>query len=92
MTDTSRTLAATVVGAVLGGLAGYLFLTERGRALWAQLDPALDAATRELRSLHGTMTKAAGVATEGWKLLNDALGESDGQAGRYANARQTSPF
>ena len=40
-----------------------------------------------------TISKAAGVASEGWKLLNEALGDS-GQAAqsRYPSARQTSPF
>src|SRR4030095_6266233 len=28
--QTSRTIAATVVGAVLGGIAGYLFFTDEG--------------------------------------------------------------
>ena len=33
----SRALAATVVGAVIGGAAGYLFFTEHGRSLRRQL-------------------------------------------------------
>ena len=33
--NNSRAVAATVVGAVIGGLAGYLFFTERGRAFKA---------------------------------------------------------
>jgi hypothetical protein len=40
--------------------------------------------------------KAAGVAGEGWKLLNDALGETGDNGGahppRYGAPRQTSPF
>jgi hypothetical protein len=48
---------------------------------------------RELSSFRSTVNKAAGVASEGWKLLNDAMGEA-GQAPqpRYPSARQTSPF
>jgi hypothetical protein len=34
--------------------------------------------------------KATGVASEGWKLLNDALGETE-QAPKFPG-RQTSPF
>ena len=37
--DNSRALAATVVGAVLGGLAGYLFFTEHGRSVRRQIEP-----------------------------------------------------
>jgi len=38
------------------------------------------------------VTRAAGVASEGWKLLNDALGEHEAQAQRYPTTHQTSPF
>ena len=43
----SRALAATVVGAVIGGAAGYLFFTEHGRSLRRQLCPGI-AITRAL--------------------------------------------
>jgi hypothetical protein len=41
-------------------------------------------------SFRATIQKAAGVANEGWKLLNDAIGEN--AAPRYPGAHQTSPF
>jgi gas vesicle protein len=81
----------TVAGAVIGGLAGYLFFTDKGRSLRHQLEPALDDLARELSQFRGTVTRAAGVANEGWRLINDAMGES-GQSGRYTNPRQTTPF
>ena len=89
----SRAMAAAIVGAVVGGVAGYLFLTDDGRRLRRQLEPALEDFARELNSFRSTIAKAAGVASEGWQLLNDAMGES-GQAtqSRYPSARQTSPF
>jgi hypothetical protein len=91
--DNSRAVAATLVGAVIGGMAGYLFFTEHGRWLRRQLEPALEDFSRELMSFRSTVQKAAGVANEGWKLLNDALGEG-GQPPppRYAAPRQSSPF
>jgi len=89
--DNSRAVAATVIGAVIGGVAGYLFFTDHGRALRRQLEPALDDFARELMSFRSTVQKAAGVASEGWKLLNDALGEGT-LPPRYAGPRQTSPF
>jgi gas vesicle protein len=87
----NRAMAATVVGAVIGGMAGYLFFTEHGRSVRRKLEPALEDFTRELMSFRATVQKAAGVANEGWKLLNDALGEG-GQGPRYSSAHQTSPF
>jgi hypothetical protein len=32
-----------------------------------------------------------GVASEGWKVLNEALGENTGQA-HYSNPHQSTPF
>jgi gas vesicle protein len=88
--DNSRVIAATVLGAVVGGVAGYLFLTEHGRSLRRQIEPALDDFSRELMSFRSTVQKATGVASEGWKMLNDALGEA-APPPRYPG-RQTSPF
>jgi hypothetical protein len=56
-----------------------------------QIEPALEDFARELMSFRATVQKAAGVANEGWKLLNDTLGEG-GQTPRYPGAQQSSPF
>jgi len=95
----SRAVGATMVGAVLGGIAGYLFFTEHGRRLRRSLEPALEDLSRELSSFRVTVQRAAGVASEGWKLLNDTLADVGGGAGssgsaarRFPNVRQTSPF
>jgi gas vesicle protein len=90
--NNSREMAATIVGAVIGGVAGYLFFTERGRSVRRQIEPALEDFSRELISFLSTLQKAAGVANEGWQLMNDALGDGAPQAARYPGTRQTSPF
>ena len=90
MSDTSRALAATAIGAVFGGIAGYMFFTEHGRRWRTQLEPALEDIAAELSNFRGTVGKAAGVASEGWKLLNEAFGESTHS--RYAAPHQSSPF
>ena len=87
----NRALAATITGAVIGGVAGYFFFTERGRQLRRQLEPALDDCLRELNSFRTTVEKAVGVAHDGWKLLNEAM-EPGSQDSRYPSANQTSPF
>jgi gas vesicle protein len=88
--NNSRELAATLVGAVIGGMAGYLFFTEHGRTVRRQIEPALDDFAHELMSFRTTVQKATGVASEGWKLLNDALGETE-SVPKFPG-RQTSPF
>ena len=88
----SQAVTASIVGAVIGGVAGYLFFTDEGRRLRRQIEPALDDFARELNSFRATVTKAAGVASESWKLLNDAMGEGSRPPARYPGPRQTSPF
>ncbi len=89
--NNSREMAVTIVGAVIGGVAGYLFFTERGRSVRRQIEPALEDFSRELMSFRNTVQEAAGVANEGWKLLNDTLGEGGKPPARYPSG-QTSPF
>ena len=88
--NNSREIAATLVGAAIGGVAGYLFFTDRGRNVRRQIEPALDDFARELISFRSTVQKATGVASEGWKLLNDALGDTE-SVPKFPG-RQTSPF
>jgi gas vesicle protein len=90
--DNSRAIAAAIVGGVVGAMAGYLFFTERGRAWRRQLEPAIDDIARELNHLRSTINKASGVASEGWKLLNETLGETAPPRPRYPTTHQTSPF
>ena len=91
MTDNQRIMAATIAGAAIGGAAGYLFLTRRGRELRRQIGPALDDLARELSSFRLTAQKAAGVANQGWRLLNEAI-DYELENTRYPSPHQTSPF
>jgi gas vesicle protein len=89
--DNSRELAAAIVGAVIGAVAGYLFLTERGRSMRRGIEPALDDFSREVMSFRNAVQKAAGVADECWKLFNDVVGEGGQLPARYPTGH-TSPF
>ena len=90
--DNSRVVLATVGGAVVGAIAGYLLFTEHGRSLRRQLEPALDDFSRELHSFRATVQRAAGVANEGWKLLNEALGDGAQQQPPRYSVGQSTPF
>ena len=90
MTD-RQALATTLVGAALGGLAGFLFFTDRGRRVRREIEPALEDFVRELSSLRGTVQRAADVAGESWRLLNDMVREPAQPSHRYPGG-QTSPF
>jgi hypothetical protein len=67
-----------------------MLFTERGRELRRRLEPAIEDLARELVHLRGTVNRAIGVATEGWAVLNDTLGERP--SGSYTTPKQTNPF
>jgi hypothetical protein len=92
VTEKQQVCVVSCIGAVVGAAVAYTFFTSPGRRLRASLEPALDDFARELNHFRGTVSKAAGVAGEGWKLLNEALGEPGGANARFANPHQTSPF
>ena len=77
-----------VVGAVAGAIAGSVLLTDRGRELRRRMEPALEDFARELVQLQGTVNRAMGVASEGWHVLNETVGERE-QTSTY---RQSNPF
>jgi gas vesicle protein len=75
--DRGRVLGATLLGAAIGGLAGYLFLTESGRTLRQELEPKLDNVLAEIRRLRVAILKVKEAAREGQQSLNEVLGEKD---------------
>jgi gas vesicle protein len=92
VTEQQRAFVAAAVGAVAGGIAGYLLFTERGRDLRRRMEPAIEDFARELVQLRGTVNRAMGVASEGWHVLNEALGERGGSSVTYPRHTQTDPF
>lgn len=48
MTDQTTILLSAFVGAVVGGCAGYLFLTEDGRRFRQELEPKISDLVAEL--------------------------------------------
>jgi hypothetical protein len=80
--ERSRVLLATCLGAVAGGVWGWLYMTEGGRRVRDQIEPKLDDVMRELVRVRGTVQKARGVANEGWRSLNDVTG--GGSQGRWS--------
>ena len=85
-------VTATVVGAVLGGIAGYLLFSTNGRALRRQLERSVEDAAHEVRALRGTMMRISNVATDGWNLLKEAIGEDGLPLSPPAHPHQTTPF
>ena len=82
MEERSRVLLATMIGAVAGGVWGWLYLTEKGSRVRTQIEPKLDDFVRELANVRGTVDKARTAANEGWRSLNDITGGAQG--GRWS--------
>ena len=86
MEDRSRILLSACLGAVVGGVAGYLFLTEEGRRVRERLEPGMDNVLRELRGLRSAADKAAQAVGEGIRTVEDlrrgASQAAPGWAGR----------
>lgn len=83
MDERSRVLMATLTGAVIGGVWGWLYLTESGRRVRDQLEPKLDDFINELTRVRGTVDKAKSAASEGLRSLNEITG-SQGSGGRWS--------
>jgi hypothetical protein len=88
--EKQREFAAIVVGGVAGAIAGYMIFTDRGRDLRRRLEPAIEDFAHELVELRGTVNRAMGVASQGWHVLNETLGERGEST--FTTHHQTNPF
>ena len=79
MDERSRVLMATCMGAVIGGVWGWLYMTENGRRVRDQIEPKLDDFMNEVMRVRGTVEKARSAANEGWRSLNDIAGSAQGR-------------
>ncbi|MGH9370312.1 MAG: hypothetical protein ACRD15_02140 [Vicinamibacterales bacterium] len=82
MDERSRVLMATFLGAVVGGVWGWLYMTEGGRRVRDQIEPRLDDFMNEIARMRGTVEKARSAANEGWRSLSDMAGAT--QQGRWS--------
>ena len=83
MDERSRVLLATLMGAVVGGVWGWLYLTEGGRRIRDQIEPKLDDFISEVTRVRGTVEKARTAANEGWRSLSEMTGGTAG--GRWSS-------
>jgi hypothetical protein len=68
---------ATIMGAVVGGVWGWFYLTESGRRVRDQIEPRLDDFMGELTRMRGTVEKARTAANEGWRSLTEMTGAAE---------------
>ena len=93
MDDRSRILLSAFVGAIAGGVAGYLFLTDEGRRMRERLGPGMDDLVQEVRRLRSTVDSARVATREGWAVIEDVRrGFSDGGDGWTEPVRPPRPY
>ncbi|MXY15875.1 MAG: hypothetical protein F4Y57_02425 [Acidobacteria bacterium] len=73
MDERSKVLMTTLLGAVLGGLVGCLYLTDRGRQVRGQLEPLLDTVVDELLEARRTVERARAAVAEGRRVMDDIV-------------------
>jgi len=71
MRDRTALLVGLVAGAVVGGAAGWLFLTDGGGRLRQDLQPRLDDLAERAVQLRDTATRAQRAANEGWRAIQE---------------------
>ena len=81
MDERSKVMMSALLGAIAGGVYGWLYMTENGRRMRDQIEPKLDDFVNELTRVRGTVDKAKSAASEGWRSLNEVTG---GPAGRWS--------
>lgn len=75
MNDRSVIAVSILAGAILGGAAGFLLLTDRGRRLRRELGPQLDELVAEARRLQEAVARVRETAAEGWRSVADFVGD-----------------
>ena len=73
MEDRSRVWAAAGVGAVVGGLWGWLYLTKSGSQVRGRIEPTMDRVIADLKEARATGEKAKNVIDDGRQLLADVI-------------------
>ena len=91
MDERTQVFMTTVLGAVVGGVFGWLYLTERGRRVRVQLEPFFDTVIDEIHQTQQTVDKARLAANEGRRAIDDVLRPAGSWApGESGDARPTS--
>jgi hypothetical protein len=71
--DRGRIAMAIGLGALVGGVAGYLLLTERGRQMRDELEPRLNDVLGEIDKLRTTFESTRSAVAEGWRSFNTLM-------------------
>jgi gas vesicle protein len=71
MRDRTAVLLGLTAGAIVGGVAGWLYLTEGGRRLREQLEPQIDQIAERAGALRASAVRAQRAAAESWRTVQE---------------------
>ena len=71
MDERTKVLLASLIGAIAGGVVGYLYLTDSGERFRGRVEPQIDDFVAELRRLRRAVDKARDAADESWRTLQE---------------------
>lgn len=93
MNEREQVLISTLLGAVMGGVFGTLYFTERGRRVREQIEPMLDNVIEEVQRCRQTFGKARILTGEGRRALDELLKSSSRETSSWVppNIRKTAP-
>jgi len=91
--EREQVLISTLLGAVMGGVFGTLYFTERGRRVREQIEPMLDNVIEEVQRCRQTFGKARILTGEGRRALDELLKSSSRETSSWVppNIRKTAP-
>jgi hypothetical protein len=75
VSERARVVGATVAGAAIGGLVGYLFFTAGGRRLRGEIEPRLSEVSAEIARTRDTVMRAYAALSDARRLLDRREGE-----------------
>jgi hypothetical protein len=78
--DRGRIAMAIGLGALVGGVAGYFLLTERGRQMRDELEPRLNDVLGEIDKLRQTFESTRTAVSEGWRSFNQLMEQQKSSA------------
>ncbi len=81
----SKVLVSALLGGILGGLCGFLYLTEDGRKFRDRLEPFLDEFGDEMKGLSLKLEKARQAAEEGRDAFLDVAGQISAERKRWGS-------
>lgn len=79
----SKVLVSALLGGILGGLCGFLYLTEDGRKFRDRIEPFLNEFGDEMKDLSLKVEKARQAAEEGRDAFLDVTEQIDAERKRW---------